>query len=70
MQLIGHEGEERLRVEEGFGFLVQERFIRRASALGNAQKAVLIARLGIEFDLRWQIGVCVLFVIHVERGHL
>jgi hypothetical protein len=27
VQLIGHEGEERLRVEERFGLLIQERFV-------------------------------------------
>ena len=64
------EGEERLRVEQSPGLLVEEGLVGRPAPLGDEQQLVLVAGLGVQLDLRRQVRPGVLLREHVERGHL
>ena len=64
------EAAQTLRVEQRFGFLKQITFIGRAAALGYEHQLVGLAFFGENFDLRRQVGAGILFLKHVEGGHL
>ena len=73
-QLLVEELAHRRRVEHGLGLLEQQRLVRRAAALGHEEE--LVRRLvpgrgvGVELDLRRQVGAGVLLVPHGQRRHL
>ena len=69
-QLLVEEREQALRVQERLGLLVQVALVRRAAALGHEQELVGVAVVGVELDLRRQVGAGVLLLVHVERREL
>ena len=68
--LLVEELDERLRVQDGLGLLVQEGLVRRAAALRDEQEAVLVAGGRVEIDLRRQVGPGVHLLEEVDRRHL
>ena len=58
--LLGHEAQQRLRVEQRLRLLVEEGLVRRAAALGQEEQVVLVAGLGVDLDLRRQVRAGVL----------
>jgi hypothetical protein len=68
--LLGDEAEQRLRVQQRLGLLVEEGLVGRATPLGYEEQVVLVARLGVDLDLRRQVRAGVLLAVHVERRHL
>ena len=73
-QLLVEELPHRRGVEHGLGLLEQQRLVRRSAALGHEQELVgrLVPRrrVGVELDLRGQVGAGVLLVPHGQRRHL
>ena len=67
---IGKELRQRLGRQGGARFLIQKRFIGRAAPLGHEQEMILVARLGVDIDLRGEIGAGIGLLEHAERRHL
>ena len=55
------------RIQEGLGLLVEVGLVGRAAALGQEEELVLVARGGVDVDLRRQVGLGVDLVVHVQR---
>ena len=55
------------RIQEGLGLLVEIGLVGRAAALGQEEELVLIARGGVDVDLRRQVGLGVDLLVHVQR---
>ena len=53
--------------QQGFGFLVEIRFVGRAAAFRNAKEFVLIAIYRVQVDLRRQVSAGVDLFVHVQR---
>ena len=68
--LLVDEFGQRFRVQHRFCLLVQKALVGRAAALGDEQEFVLVARLGIEVDLRRQIVAGIDLLVHRQRRHL
>ncbi len=54
----------------GPGLLVEEGLVGRAAALGQEEELVLVAGIGVDLDLRREVGPRVLLLVHRERRHL
>src|SRR5690606_28109956 len=68
--LLLQEGHHPLRIQNGLRFLVEERLVRTAAALGHEKELVLVAGGRVQLDLRGKVGAGVLLVPHRERRHL
>ena len=64
------EGGEFFRLQDGFCFLKQRCFVRRAAAFVDEQEAVFATRHGADVDLRRQVGLRVDLGVHIEGGIL
>ena len=53
--------------QQGFGFLVEIRFVGRAAAFSDTEEFVLIAIYRVQVDLRRQVRAGVDLFIHVQR---
>ena len=73
-ELLVEEAHERGRIEDRLRLLVEVALVRRAAALGHEEELVcrLVAGfgVGVELDLRGQVGAGVALVPHRHRGHL
>ena len=50
--------------------LIEIALVCRAPALGDEEKVILVALVGIDFDLRREVGPGVLLLVHRKRRHL
>ena len=63
---LNEEGQERLGVDERFGFLIEIGLVGRAAAFGDEEEVVFVAVDSVEVDLRGEVAAGVDFVVHVE----
>ena len=59
-----------LFVQKRFGFLIEERLVGGTTALGDEQKLIGIAFIGIKVDLGRQVVAGVFFIKQIKRGYL
>ena len=64
------EGEQFFRVQHRRGFLEQIGLVGGATALGDEQELIGVARFRVEFDLPGQVGARIGFLIHRNRRNL
>lgn len=64
--LVLDEIRQRFVVQQGFGLLVEERFVGRTASLGQEQEFVFAALSGIEVDLRGEVGGAVFSSVIVK----
>lgn len=57
-------------VEEGFGFLVKEGFVRGAAAFADEEEFVFVSGGGVEVDLGGEVGAGVNLIVHGAWGGL
>ena len=69
-QLRFDEGEERLRIEDRLGLLIEVALVGRAAALGHEEEFVGVAVGRENLDLRREIGPGVGLFVHRPRRHL
>ena len=69
-ELLLQERGQALRVQEGLRLLEEEALVGRAAALGDEQEPVLVARHGVDLDLRRQVRAGVDLPVHVEGREL
>ncbi len=70
LHLFGQESDERLRVQDGLGLLIQVALVRGATALRDEEEFELHPARGGDVDLRREIRARVLFGVEVERREL
>ena len=68
--VFGDEFGQVLLGQQGFGLLVEESFVGRATTFGDEQEFILVAFGGIEVDLSRQVGAAVFLVEHSEGNNL
>jgi hypothetical protein len=68
--LLVQEAQQRIRIQERFGLLVEESLVGRAAPLREEEKVVLVSGLGVDLDLRGQVRTRVLLLVHRERRQL
>ena len=52
--------------QQGFGFLIEIRFVSRAAAFSDAEEFVLVTIYRIQIDLRRQVSAGVNLFVHME----
>ena len=69
LYLLLDELRQRLFVQQRLGLLIEESLIGRTAALGDEKELVLVARFGIDVDLRREVVAAVFLLGHGEGHH-
>ena len=69
-ELLVQEAGQALGVQDGLGFLEEERLVCRTAALGHEKELVGVAGHRFDLDLGWEVRSGVAFGEHVQRGQL
>ena len=70
LHLLGQERDERLRIQDSLGLLVEVTLIGGASALRNEEELELRSAHSGDIDLRRQVRAGILLGVEIERGEL
>ena len=70
LHLFDEERYERVRVQQGFRFLIQVSLIRRASSFGDTEEMIFHPFGGFDIDLRGQVAFRIHLVVHSEGSIL
>ncbi len=70
LHFLHKEGDKSLRIEYGFGLLIEICLVGRAAAFGHEEKFVFVTLGGMDVNLRGEVAAGVYLVIHCEGGVL